>query len=189
MTNLHRELLQLEESGYIPNYSSFYCTICLEQHDENGVTLNNCLHTFCKMCITKVIQYSDEAVIKCPYKLNNINCAGILMDREIKGLLTRDQYEKHLAKSLQIAENRAANSFHCLTPNCNGWCINEDNRLSLFMCPICLADNCIKCNAIHTNLNCQQYTRNTSEFKTKTHLDELITNRTGMACPSCKVIY
>lgn len=189
MSNLYQELLLLEENGYTPNFSSFFCTICMEEYDLHGIQLKTCLHTFCKDCITKTIQFSDVAEIKCPFKSNNVtNCDGILMDREIKSLLTVDQYEKYLAKSLQVAENCAPNSFHCLTLNCQGWCINDDNRLSLFMCPVCRADNCIKCQAIHINLNCKEYQDSTLEFKTNAKLDEMIRERSAMACPNCKVI-
>ena len=54
------------------------------------------------------------------------------------------------------AENALPNSFHCKTPDCRGWCINED-EVNEFRCPVCGKTNCILCNAIHEGMNCKEY--------------------------------
>lgn len=49
-----------------------------------------------------------------------------------------------------------ANTVHCLTPDCIGFCVSEDN-LNFFDCPVCLKVNCLQCNAIHMKKTCQEY--------------------------------
>ena len=67
-----------------------------------------------------------------------------------------DFYPKLLEKSLQVAESQAANSFHCKTLNCVGWCIYEDD-VNFFKCATCGVKNCLTCQAIHENQNCKEY--------------------------------
>lgn len=142
----YKELLDLDSSDAISNVEPFECPICFASFERNdgGVTLRNCLHTFCKECIVNTIKYCEEAEVKCPYIDAVYSCDSILSEREIKALVTKDQYEQHLAVSLRLAENRIENAFHCKTPNCRGWCIYEDN-VNLFKCPICRIDNCLTC--------------------------------------------
>lgn len=142
----YKELLDLDSSDAIVNVEPFECPICFTAYEctGDGVTLRNCLHTFCKECIVNTIKYSEEAEIKCPFRDVVYSCDSLLSEREIKALVTKDQYEQHLAVSLRLAENRIENAFHCKTPNCRGWCIYEDN-VNLFKCPICKIDNCLTC--------------------------------------------
>ena len=63
---------------------------------------------------------------------------------------------KYLDRSLNTAESRAANSFHCKTPNCRGWCEYEDD-VNWFRCPICAKLNCLTCKAIHEGQTCKEY--------------------------------
>lgn len=65
-------------------------------------------------------------------------------------------FEKYLQRSLSTAESQAANSFHCKTPDCRGWCIYEDLE-NFFKCPVCKHENCLTCKAIHEGMNCKQY--------------------------------
>lgn len=85
------------------------------------------------------------------------------------------------------------NSYHCKTPDCKGWWINEDG-VNATECPICKIVNCLNCKVIHTGLNCKQYQENlvyndpdSQNIRTKEHLDQLL--RTGVAkrCPKCGV--
>ena len=48
------------------------------------------------------------------------------------------------------------NSFHCKTPDCQGWCIYEDH-VNFFKCPVCNKENCLTCKAIHEGVNCKKY--------------------------------
>lgn len=144
----YQELLDLEESSYVPNYHPFNCSICFVDYDcIQGVTLRNCLHNFCIECIVNTIKYSEEAEIKCPYKDEQYNCESFITEREIKSLISNEEYEKHLNVSLRLAESQSKNSFHCRENDCTGWCFVEDG-INLFTCPVCNADNCLICKVI-----------------------------------------
>lgn len=191
------ELLSLDDSMEITtNSEMFECSICFVEYQAlEGVILRNCLHTFCKDCIKNTIIYADEAEVKCPYMDNTYSCDCLLQDREIKALLSKIEYDEHLAKSLRIAENQIENSFHCKTPDCKGWCIFEDD-VNTFKCPICHLENCLTCRVIHDGLNCKQYQnmmennpddKNPENATTHKMLQEMIRNGEAMNCPACKV--
>lgn len=67
-------------------------------------------------------------------------------------------YQKHLQRSLILAESQAPNSYHCATPNCAGWCLYED-EVNTFYCATCQHWNCLTCRAIHEKMDCIQYQR------------------------------
>lgn len=141
----YQELVNLEISDVITNQEQFECTICFSEIESNGgVCLRDCLHTFCKTCLENHIKYSEEAEIKCPFINEVYSCQSLLQEREIRGLVSQEEYEKHLSRSIRLAENKIENTFHCKTPNCKGWCIFEDNTNS-FKCPVCTIVNCITC--------------------------------------------
>lgn len=141
----YQELVNLEVSDAVPNIEKFECAICfLEIEPKGGVCLRDCLHTFCKVCLENHIKYSDEAQVKCPYIDDKYSCQSFLQEREIRGLVSKDEYEKHLTRSIRLAENSMQNTYHCKTPNCKGWCIFEDNT-NTFKCPVCTIVNCITC--------------------------------------------
>ena len=89
--------------------------------------------------------------------------------------MSAELYEKHQQKSLKEAQVSAKNSFHCKTPDCQGWCFVNDN-INSFKCPLCKRLNCITCQvktlfiytttlftifllmqAIHEGQDCKQY--------------------------------
>lgn len=71
-------------------------------------------------------------------------------------LLNDEDFQKYLQRSLATAECQEANSFHCQTPNCHGWCIYDD-EVNDFDCPVCQQRNCLTCKAIHFPVNCKEY--------------------------------
>lgn len=145
------QLLQMEESmGIVPNCEEFECTICFTAVvEKEGVMLRNCLHSFCRECISQLIVVNEPCDVKCPFIENDKICGEELQDREIRGLLTKEQYEEYLVKSLRTAENTAADAFHCRQPNCTGW-IFYDPNVTRFYCPTCGAINCIQCKVSRT---------------------------------------
>lgn len=152
----YQELLDLEDLGYVPNYQPFECPVCLVQYDcIEGVTLRNCLHTFCKDCIANTVKYSDDAEVKCPFTDTNYQCDCVLLEREIKALVSAPEYERHLQIGLRLAEHQAQNSFHCKTPNCEGWCFYE-HGVNFFSCPLCNGGNCLICNVIYADSFCAE---------------------------------
>lgn len=143
--NHYQELVNLDLSNIAPNLEMFQCSICfLEIGPKAGAVLRDCLHTFCKLCLGSHIKYSDEAEIKCPFIDDQYSCQSLLQEREIRALVTKEEYDKHLARSIRQAENKIENTFHCKTPNCRGWCIFEDTS-NTFRCPVCTIINCLTC--------------------------------------------
>ena len=71
-------------------------------------------------------------------------------------VVTEEELAALYQRGLREAENAAANSFHCRTANCHGFCFYED-EVNEFNCPICAKRNCILCKAIHEGMNCQEY--------------------------------
>lgn len=198
VTDHYSELLSLDNlDGVALNVEAFECTVCLTECEiGDGVVLRNCLHSFCKDCIRNTIVYSEEAEVTCPFYDDNYTCESHIQDREIKAMLTKEEHDEHLAKSLRVAENQIENSFHCRTPNCKGWCIFDDN-VNQFKCPICSLINCLTCRVIHDGLNCKQYQDmiknnvdgNPENSKTLNMLDEMIKNGEAMNCPTCRVSF
>lgn len=196
--NQYMELLSLDDSmDLTKNTEVFECSICMVDYQPlEGVILRNCLHTFCKDCARNSIIYSDEAEVKCPYIDKDYSCEYFLQDREIKALLSKSEFDEHLAKSLRIAENQIENSFHCRTPNCKGWCIYEDD-VNIFKCPICSLGNCLTCRVIHDGLDCKQYQTmmqnnadsNPENATTVKLLEEMVKNGEAMNCPTCRVSF
>lgn len=190
------ELLSLDDSMDLTrNTEPFECPICLMDYQSlEGIVLRNCLHTFCMDCGRNSILHSDDAEVRCPYIDNDYSCEYVLQDREIKGVLSKSEYDEYLAKSLRIAEHQIQNSFHCRTPNCKGWCIYEDD-VNTFKCPICQLVNCLTCRVIHDGLDCKQYQtmmtnnvdNNPENVRTTAMLEEMVRNGDAMHCPACRV--
>lgn len=141
----YNELLNLDNCSLVPNTAPFECAVCFgDIAVAAGVVLRDCLHQFCRECLAQTVRYSDEAEVRCPYMDEAYSCDSCMQEREIRGLISRDEYERHLAVSLSVAELRESNAFHCKTPGCRGWCIYEDN-VNEFRCPICKITNCLTC--------------------------------------------
>lgn len=191
------ELLSLENNEYVENRNVFTCGICLmDQGPGEGVVLKNCLHEYCKVCLARTIELSDELEVPCPFVAEDgSRCEGILQDRELRSLITTKTHADHLAKSLVRAEAVIKDSFHCLTPDCHGWAEAGDGAQT-FVCPICAKKSCIKCKAIHEGKTCEQhfYDNNSDARKvrddglTEAQLEKLILQKKAMRCPGCGVI-
>ncbi|XP_044750521.1 uncharacterized protein LOC123310898 isoform X2 [Coccinella septempunctata] len=192
----YRQLMNLDNEDIVHNTETFECVVCFNQVPPNeGVTLRECLHQFCKECVRHTVEFSEEAEIRCPYRDNDYSCNIALQDREIKALVSKTVYDQHLAKSVSQAENKIDKSFHCKTPDCKGWCIFEDN-VNEFRCPVCRRVNCLTCQAIHMGLNCKQYQQRMTEEadcdenakQTRQMLDKMVKNGEALKCPTCHVI-
>ncbi|XP_050718529.1 uncharacterized protein LOC126999735 [Eriocheir sinensis] len=184
----------LDRQGYVPNPHPFECRVCfLDVDSGQGVVLRDCLHTFCRECLANAVRYSDTADVKCPYRDNQYSCDSSLQDREIKALVTEKEYEQHLNKSVKQAEGAMQNVFHCLTPDCPGFCQFEDN-VNEFHCDVCGKVNCLTCQAQHEGTTCQEYQDDLASkvdeaaMKTKKFFDDMIRRGDGLPCPKCSVM-
>uniref|UniRef100_A0A182Q1P1 RanBP-type and C3HC4-type zinc finger-containing protein 1 n=1 Tax=Anopheles farauti TaxID=69004 RepID=A0A182Q1P1_9DIPT len=194
--NHYTELVNLDNADLIANIEPFECPICFGAFQPyEGIVLRDCLHSFCKQCLISTIQYSEDAEIRCPYSDAVYSCESVIQQREIKALVSKELYEAHLTKSIQQAESKIDNTFHCRTPNCRGWCIFEDN-VNQFKCPVCRIVNCLTCRVIHDGLDCKQYQdrmnsdcdTNLEARRTKAMLQEMIEKGEALNCPTCQVI-
>ena len=92
--------------------------------------------------------------------------------------MTEEELQGLYKRGLRQAESAAANSYHCKTTDCEGFCFYED-EVNHFHCPLCkkvsqnsspppplfilfvycvrLQVNCLTCKAIHEGVNCQEY--------------------------------
>lgn len=141
----YHELLSLDTADLILNFDPFECPICFLQFKKGeGIILRDCFHVFCRECLEQTVKFSDDIQIKCPFMNAEMSCESLIQDREMRSFVSRDVYEKHLAKSVQQAEHGIENTFHCKTHNCRGWCIYEDN-VNQFKCPVCQIINCLTC--------------------------------------------
>ncbi|XP_066526883.1 ranBP-type and C3HC4-type zinc finger-containing protein 1 [Hoplias malabaricus] len=189
-------LLETDSHDLVSNKEELECTICFcSAKPGEGATLRECLHSFCRECLKQTIVNCTDAEVICPYMDEAYSCACTLQDREIKTLLSPEEYQKFLEKRLSIAESRSENSYHCQTPDCPGWCIYEDD-VNEFNCNICNQTNCILCKAIHKGMNCKEYQddlrvraeNDVAARKSKDMLEMLVQNGEAMYCPKCKVI-
>lgn len=178
--NVYNELVQLEQQALIANTETFECGVCLEEcAPGNGVILRECVHSFCRECLTDIVRHSEEPDVSCPA----VACRSLLQEREIRTLVSSEDYEKWLARGLAAAENGTRNSFHCRTRDCTGWALCEPG-VRHFPCPVCKKINCVPCqvrsimkcsaqNFVIHILYCVNLTRNHSSAK-KNRLNELV---------------
>uniref|UniRef100_A0A8D0FEW4 RanBP-type and C3HC4-type zinc finger-containing protein 1 n=1 Tax=Strix occidentalis caurina TaxID=311401 RepID=A0A8D0FEW4_STROC len=142
-------------------------------------------------CLRQVINYSEEPEVACPFRDDSYACGSHLQEREIRALVTPEEYRRFLERSLVLAERRSHNSFHCKTTDCRGWCIYEDS-VNEFRCPICQALNCLLCKAIHEGKNCRQYqddlqvqAQNDSAAR---QTKDMLQLGEAMHCPTCLIV-
>lgn len=145
-TKLYTQLQALgDRGGFITNSEEFDCIICMATIEVgDGVRLRECLHEFCVNCTKNAILLSEEAEIPCPFGDGTIKCESKILDLEIRAILSDDDYQKYLSRSLRIAEGTIQNTVHCKVTNCDGWCICDDN-VNQFACPKCDTINCVSC--------------------------------------------
>lgn len=192
----YARMMELDEQDIVPSMEAFECSICfLDVGPGEGVLLRDCLHMFCRDCLSNAVRYAEEAMVKCPFRNEEYSCSSHLQEREIKALVTPEIYEYHLSRSVRAAEFQAPNSFHCKTADCPGWCMLEDN-VNVFTCPVCHYSNCLTCRAIHEGKNCLQYQdeldynapSSHEARQTKDYLDNMVQEGQAMHCPQCQVI-
>ncbi|KAM3841627.1 sharpin isoform 2-T2 [Vipera latastei] len=191
-----QQLCQLEDEALVPNQEEMECRICyLKVEPGNGVLLRECLHSFCRDCLRQLVNCNQDPQVSCPFRDNSYACTSHLQDREIRALVTWDEYERFLERRLAVAESRAQNSYHCRTADCLGWCVYEDD-VNEFRCPICWALNCLVCKAIHEGMNCKQYQdklrsqahNDAAARETNNMLKMLVQLGEAMHCPACRIV-
>lgn len=175
-------LIDLEENhDFVENQVKFECPICMQPVEIcGGIVLKNCLHEYCKECLARHIETTEDLVVPCPFVAEDgARCEGFLQDREMRSLITDEVYGAHLARSISQAEAVIANSFHCKAPDCVGWA-EIDEQVTQFRCPVCNKTSCVKCNA--------DARKSRDNGLTEAQLREMLNSRQAMPCPRCGVI-
>ena len=189
-------LQAIGQQDLAPNADQFDCPICFcATEPGEGVVLKECLHTFCRDCLGGLVRHCDEPEVRCPFVSAEYSCTSTLTAKEIRALVSPEDYERHLARSLRQAEGNTANSFHCRTASCDGWCEFEDT-VNTFCCPVCTRVNCITCRAIHEGLDCRDYQEkleadarhNEEARKTRQYLQQMLSSRHAIHCPVCRIV-
>lgn len=189
-------LVQMDGQELVPNPECVDCRICYQElQPGEGVLLRECLHCFCKDCLASVIKLSEDPQVACPYRDDLYACDCTLQEREIRALVSGEEYEQWLARGLSVAESRCEGSYHCATPDCQGWCVYEDT-VNTFHCPVCNKQNCLLCKAIHEGMNCKQYQddlaaraiNDSAARRTRDLLKTLVRSGEAMHCPQCGII-
>jgi len=191
----YQDYVGVQQQNLLENNELIECSICMSEAEPGeAVKLSNCLHAFCKECLSMHIKLSDQLPVACPFVDDVYNCSSLILDREIRSLLPEDQYQCYLRKSLSAAEKHVKNSFHCKTPDCFGWC-EYDDGVNVFKCPVCNHSNCLTCKVIHESMNCREYqnkifseSTNIQAKKTKKLLKKLVKKKEAMHCPDCNII-
>ncbi|XP_058142824.1 ranBP-type and C3HC4-type zinc finger-containing protein 1 isoform X1 [Dasypus novemcinctus] len=188
--------IQLDQRSLVLNTEPTECPVCYSVLGPGeGVVLRECLHTFCRECLQGTIRNSQEAEVTCPFMDNTYSCSGKLLEREIRALLTPEDYQRFLDLGISIAENRSTFSYHCKTPDCKGWCFFEDD-VNEFTCPVCFHINCLLCKAIHEQMNCKEYQddlalraqNDVAARQTTEMLKVMLQQGEAMHCPQCKIV-
>ncbi|XP_036418415.1 ranBP-type and C3HC4-type zinc finger-containing protein 1 [Colossoma macropomum] len=192
----YARLVQMDGQELVPNPESVECRICyLQLQPGEGVLLRECLHCFCRECLRSVILLSEDPQVACPYRDEAYACDYTLQEREIRALVSGEEYERWLQRGLSVAESRCEGSYHCATTDCPGWCVYEDT-VNTFHCPVCSKHNCLLCKAIHEGMNCKQYQddlaaraiNDTAARRTRDLLKTLVRSGEAMHCPQCGII-
>ncbi|XP_075992505.1 uncharacterized protein LOC142987553 isoform X2 [Anticarsia gemmatalis] len=101
--NVYTELMQLEQQALVPNAETFECGVCMEEYPPGqGVVLRECVHIFCRGCLSDVVRHCEEPDVPCPA----MGCRGMLQEREIRALAIHggETCEQHRAKIKQAAQ-------------------------------------------------------------------------------------
>lgn len=188
--------VQLEQRSLVLNTEPAECPVCYSVlAPGEAVVLRECLHAFCRECLQGTIRNSQEAEVSCPFIDSTYSCPGKLLEREIRALLSPEDYQRFLDLGVSIAENRSTLSYHCKTPDCRGWCFFEDD-VNEFTCPVCTRVNCLLCKAIHEHMNCKEYQddlalraqNDVAARQTTEMLRVMLQQGEAMHCPQCRIV-
>lgn len=192
----YQQLLGLDDDLVVTNSEDFVCPICFDDVEVgDGIVLRECLHVFCRECLVSHVNNATSAEITCPFNDNDYSCQATVTEREMRGICPDDVFERHLALSMTQAESKAANSFHCRTADCAGWCIVED-EVNFFNCPVCMKENCLTCAAIHDGQSCKQYqddikrraAQDVDAAATQLELERMLQHNEALKCPHCGIV-
>lgn len=191
-------LLQMNDLPVIPNFHAFQCQVCYSDIEVGeGILLKNCLHNGCKDCLGQLISHAEEFEVQCPFVENNNPCREFIQEQEMKYLTTTEVFDKHLKKSLKIAEHVNELNFHCRGLDCENF-VELTEGITAFTCEVCKVINCVPCKAVHPGKSCIDYQEEMNpelknsrlqneNKKSEEAIAAEIAAGTAMLCPRCSI--
>lgn len=137
----------LTDAPLARNFEATKCLLCYQDLEvDQGVILRDCFHIFCDPCLIQTIKVTIvyDVQVHCPQINGEQRCSTLLQEREIRSLLSGEDYERYERKCLEFAEGGNASSVHCLTKKCKGW-IEVNGYVDSFVCSVCCQKNCLSC--------------------------------------------
>ncbi|KTF93210.1 hypothetical protein cypCar_00011230 [Cyprinus carpio] len=159
-----QELLETDSRSLVENIDELDCAICFcTIMPGEGAVLRECLHSFCRECLKETVLNCTDAEVACPYRDDAYSCNCKLQDREIRSLLSQDEYQKFLETEVEHRRvRRSENRYTAIHKGMNCKEYQDDLRIR--------AQN-------------DDAARQTTEM-----LDQLLNNGEAMNCPKCQVI-
>uniref|UniRef100_A0A182JMM8 RING-type domain-containing protein n=1 Tax=Anopheles atroparvus TaxID=41427 RepID=A0A182JMM8_ANOAO len=123
--SLYEELIALDDLDVVRTTFDFECPICFEQIEAGmGIQLKECIHPFCKECITRFIESSEDVELRCPFITPLYRCEGVIQQREMKALVRKEVYEKIIKRFME-----------CDDEHLSAECVVQDEQA--LQCPNC----------------------------------------------------
>lgn len=130
------------------NTIPFECPICTEMCEPKmGVILSECLHKFCKECLSFIVENTNNVIIHCP----GDSCEKTIPDVEIKHMVSDEIWDKFQDAYITITLLRDKDATQCQNDDCDQWFYIDDNYYTnnSFLCPQCNQINCILCKVLY----------------------------------------
>jgi hypothetical protein len=105
-----------------------------------------------RLCLRSYITNSEKVLnLKCP------SCDFTIEEKCIEQVLDSHALDIYEQKKLNQIEIANKNTFHCLTIDCNGYCLTDEYpNEKKFTCAVCLKINCLLCHKTHlTESDCK----------------------------------
>lgn len=100
-------------------------------------------------CLANCVKNADGKEVMCPWFSGDHKCEQYIQDREIRALLTQEEYEMLSNKSvLNVMATSDEKSFLCPEPDCKGACFYTEG-IRFYDCSNCKKTWCIKCKQNH----------------------------------------
>ena len=166
----------------------FECQICISQidNDRDAFPLINCEHLFHKKCLEQYLK-TEVSQSKCPLTCCDPKCRKELAAKDLKGLLSRKDYESFQNYSLQQALSKQGDVSWCPTPNCNYAFVFDRARDSEdFKCIKCKKEYCLDCKSdAHKKQSCEEFKRNRDPNLLDKAFESFVKGSKFKQCPKC----
>ncbi|KAL3158447.1 hypothetical protein ABBQ38_010681 [Trebouxia sp. C0009 RCD-2024] len=158
--------------------SMFRCPICFEDlHRDDVFVASLCGHDMCRGCARQMVLTAIsqlEFPLACPVCKAGpsppcVHCEEVVrghtnerycsIDPDVQLLLSPEEYQDYMDKSMKFASNRDSELTSCPKPDCQGMAVVL-SREPIFLCPLCNYAWCRRCKCDwHSFKTCDQHQR------------------------------